>query len=260
MTVEPIRRRTKIAVWIDKPDTLFCDLLIEAGIDIAIIDCEHGSFSQESVWDLITLLGTGGVAPFVRVPVLSRSNIMQPLDWGAEALIIPGIRTVEEVAQAIEYSTYPPAGSRGWGPRRAALLHRAQIDRAHHIKSEQQRRPIWVQIETADALINLDAIVATPGLGGVLVGPMDLSGDTVAGLGNVNHPDMTAAIQRVTTTATAEGLSVGVAEPNASPDVFAQRVDSGCELISIGTQFGLISSALQTRLDAVKASLASNSE
>lgn len=240
------------AVWLDKPDTLFCDLLIALGIDVAVIDCEHGSFSQEAVWDLIALLGAGGVAPFVRIPSLSRTNVMQPLDWGAEGLIVPGVRTADEVSTAIDYATYPPAGSRGWGPRRAAMHTSAQANRAAHIENENRRKVIWAQIETADALTNLDAIVATPQLGGVLVGPMDLSGDVGVGVGNVQHPTTQEAIQRVVKSAVAASLPVGVVEPSASPEILAERVDAGCVFVSIGTQLGLMTTALQTRLSGLE--------
>lgn len=245
------RPRTQFAVWLDRPDWLFCDALAQAEIDVAVIDREHGAFSNEAVWELTGFFQANGMSTFVRVPDLSRVNVMQPLDWGADAVIIPGINSADEAALAIGYATYPPGGTRGWGPRRIQSHVSSLRDRKAHIEGEKRKARVWVQIETASAVDSVDEILQLPGLGGVLIGPMDLSGE-IASLGAIDDDAMVLAVDRTVSAASRLGVPVGVVEPSASIDRLQGRVDSGCSFISVGTQLGLIHGAVFGRLESVK--------
>ncbi len=246
--------RPQFGVWLDRPDWLFCDAVAHAKVDFVIIDREHGSFSNESVWEITALLQASGVSTYVRVQELSRVHVMQALDWGADAVIIPGIRTPDEASLAIDYATYPPAGSRGWGPRRIQSHMSALRDRSAHIHAETQKPRVLLQIETASAVDTIEEIVQLPGLGGVLIGPMDLSGE-IASLGNVDDEAMTLAVNRTISAAVQRGIAVGVVEPSASIAKLQSRIDSGCSFISIGTQLGLIHDAVTGRLESVRQSV-----
>src|SRR5690554_1581053 len=71
-------------------------MLAEAGLDFFILDCEHGSYSSESVADLCQMALEAGIAPIVRIPQISRETILRPLDSGADGILVPQVETAEE--------------------------------------------------------------------------------------------------------------------------------------------------------------------
>ena len=83
------------------------------------------------------------------------------------------INTAAEAQAFVDHVKYPPIGARSWGPRRALPLSGlAAVDYLHEAN---QLSLAFVMIETLTALNNVDAILATPGVDGAFVGPMDLS-------------------------------------------------------------------------------------
>lgn len=244
------------AVWLDRPDLLFAEILAEVGVDVVILDGEHGAFSDEGLWEILGTTRALGLRSFVRVPELVRSRVMQPLDWGADAVIIPGIETTAQAAEAVGYAQYPPDGQRGWGPRRPALHRRAREDRTALISEQRHRCPIWVQIETTPAVESIAEISSIRGLGGILVGPNDLAGD-LGVLDDLNHPALNAAIDKVVRTAVEAEVPVGVVEPAANEDRLQARRDAGCSLISVGTQLSMMYEAIAQRVSTVREQLSS---
>jgi 2-keto-3-deoxy-L-rhamnonate aldolase RhmA len=141
---------------------------------VAIIDNEHGHFSNES----LTLLCRHAVAirltPIVRVPDLHYHFIAQALDGGAQGLIFPRIYTKEEVARIVSYAHYPPEGQRGSAQWRAYAGWRgAGVRDCMDVVNRETL--LLFQIETKESVDDMEDILSTPGVDGVLVGPNDLS-------------------------------------------------------------------------------------
>ncbi|MDT4852532.1 4-hydroxy-2-oxovalerate aldolase [compost metagenome] len=80
------------------------------------------------------------------------------------------VDTPEQAAEIVRSMRYPAGGVRGMGGARASRCGRyPQYDR-----EANDQICLLVQVETREALDNLDAIVATNGVNGVFVGPADL--------------------------------------------------------------------------------------
>src|SRR5436190_23939488 len=88
--------------------------------DFVWIDLEHTPLSLESVQGHLMATKGTDVAPLVRVPWNDPVLIKPVLDLGAAGVIVPMVRTPEDVARAVAACRYPPAGVRGYGPRRAS--------------------------------------------------------------------------------------------------------------------------------------------
>lgn len=88
----------------------------------------------------------------------------------ARCIICPMINTAEQAAEFVSYLRYPPTGQRSFGPTRAAFAQGANI----HAEANDEIIG-WAMVETKEAMANLDAIAATPGLDGIYVGPADLA-------------------------------------------------------------------------------------
>src|SRR5262249_6942615 len=114
-----------------------------------------------------------GAAPIVRVPLGDFAVVSRVLDFGAEGVVAPMINTVEDARKFAAAAKYPPLGERSSGPLRALLLGNMEI--ADYIAQANDNIVTFAMIETRQALANLDAILATPGIDAAFIGPSDLS-------------------------------------------------------------------------------------
>ena len=116
----------------------------------------------------------GGAAPVVRVPVGDFAMVSRVLDFGAEGIIAPMINTAADARAFAAAAKYPPIGERSWGPHRATTLA-GLTDQSVYLREANDHVITLAMIETRTALDNLDAIVDTPGIDGLFLGPSDLS-------------------------------------------------------------------------------------
>lgn len=197
-----------VGTVVSSSDPVVSELLGEAGYDFTWIDMEHSPIdSQTALAHVMAVRGTD-TAPFIRVPSNDPVTIKPVLELEPAGIIVPLIRTAEEVAQAVRACKYPPTGIRGYGPRRGIKF--GGMDMQTYLQDANDRTMVFVQIEHIDAVNNLDAILATPGLDGVCLGPNDLSG-SLGMLGQVTHPDVVKAIDTTIEKVRKTNLYLGVA-------------------------------------------------
>lgn len=167
------RDRAALGAWIKLSAVESVELMAEAGMDFVIIDLEHSSLSIETASTLTTIAQGRGLAPFVRVPDHSPTWIQRCLDFGARAVIIPHVDSVEQALAAQKASRFEPLGRRGLGPTTRAgawNLHGP----ADYIASAD-RASVIVQIESAQGLAALPTMLERGAVDGVLMGAADLS-------------------------------------------------------------------------------------
>ena len=153
------------------------ECLSRTGIDYVIIDTEHGPFSEETVADLILAAESGGLIPYVRIGDIRRPYVLRMLDVGARGLIVPNIRTVEQVEELVANAKFPPVGSRGYCPTRTTCWGADDWgkDVFEYMAECNRRCRIIPQCETKEALEHIEEIAAIPGVDGIFIGPCDLS-------------------------------------------------------------------------------------
>jgi 4-hydroxy-2-oxoheptanedioate aldolase len=174
-------------------------------VDFIWLELEHSLIGPEAVVGHVLAARSGGVALIMRIPVGQTSLIKPALDCGVGGLVIPQIRTVDEVRSVVNDVRYAPLGRRGLGPLRPSNYGR--LSATDVVAAEETY--LAVQIETVEALEIVEEIAAIPGLDSLVVGPADLS-SAMGLLGELNHPQVRAAIARIVSAAKANGLSVGV--------------------------------------------------
>jgi 2-keto-3-deoxy-L-rhamnonate aldolase RhmA len=99
------------------------------------------------------------------------------LDIGARGLIVPYIRTLDQVRELVDAAKFPPVGNRGFCPNRTSGWGAdawAQDVDAYMAKCNKRCKVI-PQCETKEALDLIEQITAMPGVDGIFVGPCDLS-------------------------------------------------------------------------------------
>jgi 4-hydroxy-2-oxoheptanedioate aldolase len=146
------------------------ELLASTGIDFIMLDTQHGSFGPDSTISALMAVSAGGAAtPMARVAHNDYTLIGRLLDEGALGIVVPMVHTPEEARVAAEACRFPPLGTRSWGWGRAG---RSGDDYADAVNAQVF---VAVQIESAEAVANAEAILATPGVDGCWIGPSDLA-------------------------------------------------------------------------------------
>jgi 2-keto-3-deoxy-L-rhamnonate aldolase RhmA len=141
-------------------------VLVESAWDFVLLDCQHGPFDEATAADVVRRLAGAPVAVLVRVSRLDGALIGRVLDAGADGVVIPTVESAAQSAEAVAAVHFPPSGHRSFGPGRPDLpAEPAEL---------ADRADCFVMIESARGLENLRDIVHTPGISGVLVGPIDL--------------------------------------------------------------------------------------
>ncbi len=141
------------------------------------------------------------------------------LDAGADGIIVPQVRTVEEVKQLVDDCRYPPVGHRGFGPRVPSAYFRHADE--EFVARANESVFVAVMIETTEAYAAIGEIVSVPGLDSVIIGPADLSWALGAN-GNMDDPRLVKAFEVIIQAARAAGKFVGC---GMGPDpIFAFRM------------------------------------
>jgi 2-keto-3-deoxy-L-rhamnonate aldolase RhmA len=243
---------TCLGTWVNFTDPCVAELLSGSGYDFLMIDSEHSAMDIESVQANVMAMKGSQVAPMVRVAWNDPVLIKRALDVGAAGILAPMVRSAADVQRAVEACLYPPAGIRGYGPRRPANYERHFAD---YIATANDNIVVWVQIEHIDAVNNIKDIVRVPHLDGVFVGSNDLSG-SMGLLGQPRHPHVLEAIDRVIAAAHEAAVPMGIAGPPKPEDAWAW-VQKGIQFITLGGDQGYLVQASQAAVNGVRTLLQS---
>jgi 2-keto-3-deoxy-L-rhamnonate aldolase RhmA len=135
---------------------------------------EHGSYNMETIADLVRGAKSVGIATVVRVPRLETFFISRVLDAGAEGIMVPMTSTKEEALAIASFGRYPPVGARGFGTG-SGMTDFVPLKATETMKEANENTLLIAQIETKEAIENIDAILSVPGIDVGLIGPNDLS-------------------------------------------------------------------------------------
>jgi 2-dehydro-3-deoxyglucarate aldolase/4-hydroxy-2-oxoheptanedioate aldolase len=210
-------------------DPLVSDALGDSA-DFLWIDMEHSPMSPGVLQCHLLAARARAVPALVRVTGSDTAFIKPALDAGAEAIIVPQVRSAEEVRQIVSDCHYPPVGTRGYGPRVPSNYGRD--GGAEYVKRANANVFVAVQIENMEGLEALDEILAIEGLDSVVIGPNDLSG-SMGRLGDLDHPEVVAAMQTIIDKTRAAGLIIG-AGMGISLDFACVMIERGIQWLQLG--------------------------
>jgi 4-hydroxy-2-oxoheptanedioate aldolase len=209
--------------------------LSSGGYDWVWLDCQHGPYDEMDAARILRTLARAPYAVAVRVAQNDAAAIGRVLDAGADAVIVPLVDSAQEAAQAVAACRYPPNGMRSFGPGRPDL----GID----LEGLERRVSCFAMVETAGALEDVDAIASTPGLAGIVVGPIDL------GISLGIAPRDAAGSERVLG-ALAE-VAAACERAGVVPGVVALGTDHAKQCVELGFRFvGVGADSLSVRASA----------
>ncbi len=156
--------------WSVLPSTYVAEALARTGWDSVTIDLQHGLHDYASMAACIQAMQATPITPLARTPWNEPGVIGRVLDAGAWGLICPMINTAADARALADACFYPPLGRRSNGPIRAG----GYGGQASYQSIANGEVLILPQVETLEAVTNIEAILDTPGLSGIYVGPSDL--------------------------------------------------------------------------------------
>lgn len=210
-------------------------------LDFLWLDAEHNAYSNETIYQMAIASTACETPMLVRVAWNDPVLIKPVLDCGVDGIVVPMIRTAEDVRGAVAACLYPPQGIRGFGPRRPSNYGRD--GGPDYIRRANESIIVIVQIEHIDAVNNIDEILKVPGLTTVLIGPNDLSG-SMGLLGNPRHPDVVKAVQTVIDKANAAGKHPGLAS-GGPLEALIEWIEMGIQWMPMSADFILLRHATE---------------
>lgn len=217
------------------------------GVDAVWLCTEHVSNDWIGLENQIRAARIHDVDTLVRVGRGSYSDYIRPLEADATGIIVPHVANADEARQIVDWVRFHPVGKRALdGGNIDGQFCQLPIDQ--YLQHSNSERIVILQIESPEALEQVDAIAAVPGFDLLLFGPGDFS-HRIGKPGQLDHPRVVAARKRVAAAARAHGkfaMTAGLIAP------FAELVAEGYQLFGLGADVVGLSSYITQRLELVQ--------
>jgi len=222
--------RPTLGVFLVSGNAMLADASAHTGIDWAVIDLEAAAMSKVDALHQTLALAASNVATIIRVPYLDRHNIEHALDLGVAGVLVPKVERVEDAELAAKFSRYPPEGARGVNAIRASGYYTRS---AEYFRSANREVLCIVQIESREALLNVDKIAATPGVDMLFIGANDLAMD-LGQPGDTTGPAFDEARKAVLAACAEADKPAGIFA--LSTKLARQYAEEGFRFIAIGNE------------------------
>jgi 4-hydroxy-2-oxoheptanedioate aldolase len=233
--------------WLAIPNAFSAEMYSRAGWDSCTVDMQHGVQDYLSCIACFQGMNGSGAVPMVRVPWNEPGIIGKVLDAGAYGIICPMVNTEAEARALVQYSKYPPKGTRSNGPVRAGLYGEG----GSYQKTANDEIILMPMIETKTAIGNLDAILAVEGIDAVYIGPSDLS----FSYGkepklDVEDPEILAIYDKLIAATAKRGIAAGI---HCGSAAYAKKaIKMGFKMTTISNEVGLMVNAAKAAIKEVK--------
>lgn len=169
------------------------------GMDFVIIDTEHGPFDTESAMALVRAAESVGLSPFMRIADVSHKEIQRAVDMGVQGLIVPCLRSLEDMKKLVELAKFAPVGNRGFIKGRGSgfgYQDWASGSVADYMAASNDRLLVLPQCETRECYEQIEEVLSIEGIDGIFIGPFDLS-ISLGKPGDFDDPRFKSAVARI---------------------------------------------------------------
>lgn len=219
-----------------------------AGFDWVLLDHEHGPGGEDTLLHQLQAAAATPTSPVVRIAVNETVRFKRVLDMGAAGVMVPYVNTAAEARAAVAAMRYPPHGVRG-----VAKITRGAgfgADFEDYYLHAHERLLTILQIETPEAVANIDEIAAVEGADVLFVGPTDLTYN-MGIRDQFDAPQFVEAVKKVAAAAQRHGRAAGVLVHN--PALVAKMRDYGFTFVALGSDGGAVRSGLLSILQTLRA-------
>jgi 4-hydroxy-2-oxoheptanedioate aldolase len=241
---------TILTAWCTLPHPLIVESLARAGFNAVTFDFQHGAFTFDGLINCISAAAANGMMVSVKMAYGDPAFASRVLDAGAGGVIMPSVNNIADARTLALATKFPPIGTRCWGPQTA--LYYARLDRNGYLHYANDLTVSLAMIESAEGYEQVEKIMTTPGIDGVLVGPYDLSISLSRGrYVDPNAPAVVAALEKVLVLALRHGKVAGIFAN--SPELARDHARRGYRFIAVGTDLGFLRAAARAALDDASA-------
>lgn len=216
---------SQLGIWLGLCNPVSAEICAGIGYDWCLIDCEHAPNSTESTLAQLQAMAPYPIEPVVRPAWNDPVEIKRLLDIGARNFLVPMVQSAAEARAAVAAVRYPPQGIRGVGTGLARAAHWGAI--TDYLASANDNISVLCQVETVEALAQLDEILAVEGVDGVFIGPADLAA-SMGHLCNPGHPDVRKTV---------EDTIVRIRKAGKAPGILQTAALNAPRALELGAQF-----------------------
>jgi len=232
MAITDIRKKlnnggVSIGSWMQIPHSSIAEIMGQSNYDWVAVDMEHGAISVHQLPDLFRALELGNTLPLARLAHGHSKDCKQALDAGAGGVIVPMIKSADQLRKVRDATRWPPSGNRGVAFSRANLFGKNFNE---YIKEAKQ--PLLIaMIEHIDAINELDDILKVDGLDAILIGPYDLS-TSMNLTAQFDHPEFAKAIRDIKSKSESANIPCGIHVVSPSVDDLKEKIDDNYRFIA----------------------------
>lgn len=229
---EKLRNRERLfAGWVSYAHPSITETFARAGFDFMAIDMEHATISLEQAQRIIAASQSEGV-PCIPRPVSHSDDYLKPLmESGADGMLVQMVNTADQVRNLIKLLKYPPIGKRTYGVNRAQTYG---FDFDRYIESWNETSTFMIQVESIEAVENIESLLAFDEIDGVMVGPYDISG-SLGVPGQTSHPLVIEASKKVIAACEKFGKSCGTQVSDSTEESIQNLFDMGYTYAILGS-------------------------
>lgn len=233
-----------LACWLHLASPVAAEIVSLVGYDGAVIDLEHGPVDYLGATALMQAMSATQTSSIIRVPWNDPVEIKRALDTGVEGIMVPSVDTPEAAQAAVAACHYPPRGIRG----AAHILNRASsygLESERYLCDQGRELLVICQVESLEAVANIEDITAVDGIDMLFIGPSDLSG-SAGGVADFTNPSFVEALARAEQVIReSDKLMGGIPRPNDTP---RNMFDRGYDFVIAGSDVLLLRDAALNNL------------
>ena len=251
MLKERIKNHEKlIGMYVQLTDISIARIAGLAGYDFVWVDTEHSYMSYETLLAQILALKSTGTPVIVRAPQHDLTATKKILEMGVDGIIFPVVNNAKEAAELMSYTEYPPYGNRGFGPMNANNY--GFCEAFEYTKNNHESLCRFIQIESKEAIENIEEIMQNPSIDGYIFGPNDLSGSYNM-LGDIFSDKITNVMRSTIEKLHHAGKYVGIAAGGWKESILEHWHSFEPDMLAAGADFDFIrDGALQNRRNLEK--------
>jgi 4-hydroxy-2-oxoheptanedioate aldolase len=194
--------------FVRTPESQLVEYVGMLGWDFLVFDAEHGPLQPREVEDLCRAIEPRGTTPIVRVTTNDAPTILRFLDTGVHGVHVPWVNSAADAERAVRSVKYSPRGIRGLAGSRASEWGLREPIGAY-VQRANRETLVVIQVETQDAVDAIDDYLKIDGVDVLFLGPTDLS-QSLGHPGDLDHPDVLAALDRVADAVIGSGVTLGI--------------------------------------------------
>lgn len=234
-----------LGLWLTLESPSIAEMAVALGLDWVVIDAEHGHLDWKEIMEHVRAAVRSSTVVLVRIAELNGGLVKRALDIGADGVVVPWIESAKQFEQAVRYAQYPPRGVRGIGAERATAWGQCFAEHAAEANDNVLVIPI---IETVEGGKNIASICRVDGVEVIFFGPADYSA-SAGHTGQWEGEGVAEQILEMKETARKLGKHTGIMATH--DENLRQRIDQGFQMVSLGTDSGMLLRSLVASLKSV---------